>query len=263
MYAADLFEFQWVFAIVLRYPFLFFLLIGFAIWTVEDSLESSSADKSLVVVGHAQIEKIKKEWLKRHRQHATPQELDALVNMYVEDELLVRQAVSMGIAAHDPVVRMRLYKNLRFLNGDEADESEVKIQQAVEMGMQDKDPVVRRRLIQVMEEKIRSSFKKPAYTEQTLLAYMSDHRERYQEPAKWTFDHLLFAQKKDGLEARDRAERSLQTIAATASLEDLEGVADNSLIPRHFTNSTQKHVERYLGIRFVAQLESSPTTTPQ
>lgn len=247
-----------------RFPFLFFLLVGFALWYLEGSMGIVSDEDLTVVVSRAQVEKIKGEWSKKYRQQPTSAELQSLINMYVEDELLVRQAVGLGIAAADPVVRMRLYKNLQFLDGNAGQEneaegaSEAAIQQAVEMGMQDKDPVVRRRLIQVMEERFRSGYKKPEATDTALITYMGDHKDRYMEPAKWSFDHLLFAQEKAGVPARERAETSLAVIDAVASLDSLNGLADNSLIPRTFENSTDKHVIRYLGERFITELEGLP-----
>ena len=58
------------------------------------------------------------EWTKRWNRPPTKAEIDGLIQQYVRDEMLYRQAVAMGLDKNDPITRWRTVQKLEFLTND-------------------------------------------------------------------------------------------------------------------------------------------------
>ena len=135
---------------MLREPLLQFLFIGSAIDLAFGLFAEPVEDvqDNTLVVDAGEIEWMATSWYKRWNRKPTPQELDGLIQQYVCETTLYREALAMGLDRDDVVIRRRMAEKLEFLAQDLA-------------------------------------LMAPP-TDEELQAYFDEHRDRYEEPVRYT-----------------------------------------------------------------------------
>jgi hypothetical protein len=99
-----------------------------------------------VALPAAEVAALRRGFVAERARAPEPEELAALVQARIDDEVLFREALALGLDQDDPVVARRLVENARFLAADgESDASLVE-----PAGLRLHDPVVRRRLVNRM-----------------------------------------------------------------------------------------------------------------
>jgi hypothetical protein len=73
---------------------------------------------STVVVEANRVNAFVAQWKSRWNRPPTRGELDGLIDSYIREEILYRQAVAMGLDEDDPVTRRRMAQKLEFLTND-------------------------------------------------------------------------------------------------------------------------------------------------
>lgn len=101
---------------LLREPLLHFFLIGAVMfglygWLHRGSLSSASE----IVVTRGQLQNLQLQFERVWQRPATKQELQALVDNWVKEEIFYREGVTMGLDRDDPVVRRRVSQKLEFI----------------------------------------------------------------------------------------------------------------------------------------------------
>jgi peptidyl-prolyl cis-trans isomerase C len=140
---------------IFREPLVHFLAIGAAIfvlysfWGQKDAGENERA----ITITTGEITWLTDAWQKRWNRPPTDGEREGLVDQYLREMVLYREAVAMGLDRDDTVIRRRLAQKLEFLSQD---------------------------LI---------SPKPP--TEDELKAYFEAHIDRYQSPDIITLSHVF------------------------------------------------------------------------
>src|SRR5210317_401344 len=117
------------------------------------------ADKT-IVVSAGEIEWMKTAWGKRWNRPPTAAELDGLIQQYIRETVLYREALTMGLNQHDQVIRRRLAQKLEFLARD---------------------------LVALTPP-----------TAEELQVYFAENRDRYQEPVRYTFTQVFIDPDKRG-----------------------------------------------------------------
>jgi len=104
----------------LREPLLHFLLIGAAIYLLYGAFAETAPEETdkTIVVSTGEVEWMKTSWQKRWNRPPTPDELDGLIQQYIRETVLYREALTMGLNKHDQVIRRRLAQKLEFLAKD-------------------------------------------------------------------------------------------------------------------------------------------------
>lgn len=117
---------------LLNEPLIQFLLIGACIYGAYGLFAPAQEGDldSTVVVDANRINGFVAQWASRWNRPPTRDELDSVINSYVREEILYRQAVTMGLAEDDTVTRRRMAQRLEFLTSDlftvsEPDEAEL------------------------------------------------------------------------------------------------------------------------------------------
>ena len=162
----------------LREPLLHFLLIGAAIYLLYGAFAETAPEETdkTIVVSAGEIEWMRTSWQKRWNRPPTPEEFDALIQQYIRETVLYREALTMGLNKHDQVIRRRLALKLEFLAKD---------------------------LVALA----------PA-TEDELQAYFAAHQDRYQEPALYTFTQVFIDPDKRGDATLSDATKIKETLIA-------------------------------------------------
>ena len=104
---------------IIREPLLHFLVAGAALFLlyhfVSDS-EPAGDEQIIVTAGH--IEHLTTLFLKTRQRVPTETELTALVDDFVIEEILYREAKNIGLDQNDTIIRRRLRQKMEFLFDD-------------------------------------------------------------------------------------------------------------------------------------------------
>jgi hypothetical protein len=210
---------------LLREPLLHFLAIGLALFTAYALLSSgvNGGDGSeRIAVTAAEIGWLKQNFQARWLRPPTETELRGLVDDYVRQEVLYREALAMGLDSNDEVIRRRMVQKIEFMTEDLAAQAQP--------------------------------------TEAELQTYFQENLDDYLIPERRSFTHIYFDLDRSGQDAVDRAEQLLAELRA-AGVEDIDAsvLGDRFMLEHDYQIQSRVEVERAFGQRFAASLfELSP-----
>lgn len=98
----------------LRDPLVQFVMIGALIFAADATLNPASSDLR-VTVSAEYVDGVRADWMRRTGQQPTVAEEAALVGQFVDEEVLYREALALGLDKGDLIVRRRLVQKMRFL----------------------------------------------------------------------------------------------------------------------------------------------------
>jgi hypothetical protein len=104
---------------LLREPLLHFLALGAAIFAVH-ALLSGEAKHDVVVVTRGRVDSLVASFTSTHGRPPDAAERDDLVQSWVREEILCREAVRLGLDREDAVIRDRLRQKMEFVSSGEA-----------------------------------------------------------------------------------------------------------------------------------------------
>jgi len=204
-------------------PLIQFLIIGACIYAAYALYGPPQEDfqDTTVHVDSARINAYIAEWENRWNRPPTRAEINGLIQSYIKEEVLYRQAVVMGLNEDDPITRRRMAQKLEFLTSDLA------------------------------------TMVQPQAGE--LEQYFSENSELYRAPDRISFSQVYFdpdARDKSTLE--DAAQALLQLQAAGVPTGESMQVGDASFLQSDFVAATEIDIARQMGSGFagaVMQLE--------
>ena len=104
---------------VMREPLLHFLLAGAGLFLLFSfAAGPDSADNDEIVVSSGQIEHLTTLFVKTWQRAPTDVELRGLIDSYILEEVLYREAVAIGLDQDDTIIRRRLKQKMEFLVDD-------------------------------------------------------------------------------------------------------------------------------------------------
>ncbi len=107
---------------LLREPLLHFLAIGGLIFVLFAAMsEPGSEPADTIVVGPERIEQLAKGFQAVWRRPPTDDELRAMIDDFVREEIYYREALALGLNSNDTVVRRRLRQKMEFLTDSGAE----------------------------------------------------------------------------------------------------------------------------------------------
>ena len=230
-------------------PVVHFLLLG-ALLHGGEQLWQAQRGYAPITVDAEQRERLRREWRAETGRWPTAPELAASEQRWLDEEVLLAEALRLQLDHRDPVVRQRLLNNLRFAFTDEVADEEALLDQAQALHMPEQDLVVRRRLIQLMERRLLDA---AAIDEAALRDYVARHPDRYARPAQLDYRQVYFSRDRSGRDAAARAAQALVRLQAGASPEGMGEsplVGDGSRAP--------EILQRRYGPAFVQALQAAP-----
>jgi hypothetical protein len=156
-----------------REPLVHFLIFGALLFALDRWTGESDAE-SRIDVDARQIERLQQAFAAQWRRAPSAEELRGLVEQHIEEEVLYREALSLGLDDDDTIVRRRLAQKMQFLIEDTTE---------------------------------------PATpTEADLTGYFEAHRAEFRTAPFLTFSHVYFSADRRADAAAD-ARAALATIA--------------------------------------------------
>lgn len=204
---------------LLREPLVHFLFIGAAIylfyWAFAEPVPEE-ADKTVVVTA-GEVQWMQTSWQKRWNRPPTTEEFEGLIEQYIREAILYREALNLGLNQHDAVIRRRLAQKMEYLAEG---------------------------LVQLTPP-----------TDDELLTYFEAHLERYQKPARYTFTHVYINPDNRGKTTLDDAEKIKATLIAQGDeMENAGALGDRFLLQHDYTDKEQAEIEKLFGRGFAESL---------
>jgi len=164
--------------LLLREPLLHFLLIGaalFGFYSLASSGRPATAPSTEIRLSLDEIRQLTMLYQSQWRRLPTPQELEKLVENKVQQEVLYREALAMGLDRDDEIVKRRMAQKMQFLAEDIA------------------------------------AAREPTTAE--LQSWFDKNSAKFAQPPRLSFRHLYFSPDRRGAGARDDAEQALAKLA--------------------------------------------------
>jgi hypothetical protein len=110
----------------LREPLVHFILLGialFAIFGLAGKIINDNPSQTRIVITPAKIDELVKGFKLDFKRAPDAADLDKLVNDYIREEVLCREAWAQGLDKDDRVIRARLRQRMEFFNDSTAADS--------------------------------------------------------------------------------------------------------------------------------------------
>lgn len=209
---------------LVREPLVHFILIGAALFALFAwrSPESDKASRHIVITQERLLEFMQyrnqtfsdsaRNRLDETLRSMTPTQRAALVDEYLREEVLHREALAMGLDSTDYVIRRRLAQTMEY----------------VLRGTPDED------IASPSDEELRQFF--------------LDNVERYQSPARASLRHVFFDATSDGRRAEQRARSALAALRSNSiDFDEALGRSDRFPYFHDYADETRQLIESHLG----------------
>lgn len=243
---------------LLRAPLLHFLAIGAALFGLQRWLSAEPDAGRVLVVPATEVERLALVARGETGHPPSSDELAARVDAWVDEELLVREARDRGWHRSDPVVRMRLVRDMQFVaEGPETDPDDL-LEQAYALGLDRSDLVARRRLAERMRLDITAPAAETQPSEKELRALLRRDAEALRRPALVQLTQVFLARDRRGASLEHDA-RDLRDALVRDSVTPEQGAlrGDPFLVPAKLPLSSERALAARLGPDFAhAALEA-------
>jgi parvulin-like peptidyl-prolyl isomerase len=167
--------------VALREPLLHFVVIGAVLFAVT-ALRQKQTEHAEIRITAGEVAQLAAFWETQAQRRPTAQELQALIEERIDEEVLAREAVRLGLDRDDVIVRRRLAQKMAFVSDDLA-------------------------VVAEPEENV-------------LREYFAAHREAYTTPDLYALRHVyLNPDRHETLDAD--AQRALQKLARGANANEV------------------------------------------
>ena len=215
---------------LLKQPLLHFLLIGAAFFLIfhlttsnnnlKNDLKTLVVDKnSLVTFMQYRSKKFNQEEFEIKLENMPEKELNNLIEEYVREEVLYREALGLGMDKDDYLIRRRMVQKIEFINEDMVDNS-LKI------------------------------------TQEDVNDYFNKNLDDYKIEPNATFTHVYFSKDKNGYEeARRLAENQVMLLNNNnVPFSDSVKYGDRFLYHLNYVEKTPEFVESHFGPEMAEEL---------
>lgn len=203
----------------LRNPLLQFVILGTALFFLFRLVRAPrSIEGQRIEITQAQIERLAEVFSLQWKRPPTEQELEGLVDSYIREEILYREALALGLDRDDTVIRRRLAQKLEFLAEDLA------------------------------------ALAEPVPSE--LRQYFEENVDDYALPPRMSFSHIYFSVDRRGKEAAEKAAReTLERIRrASPTPDEIAELGDPFMLQSHYGSRTDREVADLFGREFASAL---------
>ena len=208
----------------LREPLVHFLLIGavlFGLDSVTPSGRAGTAPSKEIRLSLDEIAQLTLLYQSQWRRPPTPQELESMVENKVQQEILYREALAMGLDKQDEIVKRRMAQKMQFLSEDLA------------------------------------AAREPTTAE--LKTWFEKNTAKFAQPPRISFRHLYFSPDRRGASARDDATQALAKLAGEpVDAKIASSLADAFMFQDYYRDRAPDYLGKEFGPTFVLALAKVP-----
>ena len=232
---------------------LYFLLIGLLLFCTYKWLVAWSGFKNTrtIEITAEQIDRARSDWMVLHKAIPTSEEEQALIDRLIDEEILFREALRIGLDRSSPVVRRRLRQIANFADLDPKASEETLLVEARALGLDRDDPIIRRHLIGMMSSLYQRGELQEGPTEAEVRAYVEQQPGRFMVPRRISFVHVYLSADRRGAGLSQDASRLLERLRKeSVSPEQAAKQGDVFLRGYAFRLQTHGQVTRVFGPGF-------------
>ena len=202
---------------LLHEPLLHFLLLGAAVFAAFSwgSEHSETGSKSIVVT-QGRIDHLENAFARTWQRPPTQQEMDGLIQDYVQEEGYAREAVALGLDRDDLIIRRRLRQKLEFVSEDLAAPAEP--------------------------------------SDEELQTYLEAHAATFATERRFSFRQVYLNPKGRGVNLARDVDRLLAGLKQAGAKTNLAPLGDPILLEHEFDNASAREVGNMFGEKFAAAL---------
>lgn len=209
---------------IIRNPLLHFFILGVLIYIAYGSfsVQEYSDSQRTIVVSPTTINWLEDSWEKRWNRPPTKEERYGLINQYIRETVLYREALALQLDKNDTIVRRRLAQKFEFLTQD---------------------------LIEV-----------PKPSDEELAVFFNENINKYKIPDSTTFTHIFFDPDKRGDKTLDGAEESKAKLnKLDQPPTELDQFGDNFMLQSYYPEKSEQEISKLFGTQFAKEVsELSP-----
>jgi DNA-directed RNA polymerase len=210
---------------ILSNPLFHFLILALLIYVIYGFFgdKQNTDSERTIVVTPSTINWLEKSWEKRWIRLPTEKEMDGLIDQYVREKILSREALNMGLDKDDIIIRRRLAQKFEFLTKD---------------------------LIQA-----------PEPSEKELNNYFNDNKSKYKKPDLTTFTHIFFdPDKREEKTLKDAEQSKIKLNKLEQPTEGIDQFGDTFMLQSYYPERTEQEILKLFGPEFAkAVSEEIPT----
>jgi peptidyl-prolyl cis-trans isomerase C len=207
---------------LMREPLMQFLLIGallFGLYALRGNAVLANVN-GRIHMSAGEIEQLRAMFMKQRQRSPTEEELRELIDARIQEEVLYREALAMGLDKDDTIVKRRLAQKLEFLTED------------------------------------LSAAGTP--TDAQITAFFAEHEARYQLPSRISFVHVYFSTAKRNQRAAHDAEKELARLRAGIQSRRFDETGDMFLLDRDYRRILPEEIEKVFGRDFAEEMLKLP-----
>jgi PPIC-type PPIASE domain len=205
----------------IREPLVHFLLLGVAIFVIYGLVSDGSGSKpGYIVVTQGKIEHLRASFTRVWQRPPSPDELDGLIQDYVREEVLAREAVALGLDRDDTVIRRRLRQKMEFIANDLAAQAEP--------------------------------------SDEELREYLAQHPDLFRTEPRLTFRQVYLNPQRRGDAVQRDAARLLAELNRAGAQADFAAMGDSTLLSPELVDVRASEVGGMFGERFARQVSQLP-----
>jgi hypothetical protein len=202
-----------------REPLIHFLLIGFGLFLIYGlfTTAGSPSGSSRIELSVEDLNQLQVTWLAQWKRPPTDEEMRGLIDNRVQQEILYREALALGLDQNDEIIKRRLAQKMEFLAEDV------------------------------------SAIRAPEPEE--LKAWFEKNEAQFALPGHITFRHLYFSPDKRGQQAQRDSEQALQIISEKKIDPSIDTrFGDRFVDQNYFVDCSSQQVSKVFGRAFADSL---------
>jgi len=203
----------------LKEPLVHFLALGALLFVLYGLIGDEPDRPTEIVVTEGRVDNIIELWIKTRQRLPTQVELAGLIDDYVIEEILYREAKALRLDEDDTIIRRRLRQKMEFVADDVA------------------------------------AIAKP--TDQDLQKFLEEHPEVFRLDALITFEQIFFNQDRRGETTVDDAVAARDKLIAGRA-DDPRLLGDGIPLPYNLEASSSRDVSSMFGPDFANELLTLP-----
>jgi peptidyl-prolyl cis-trans isomerase C len=208
----------------LREPLVHFLLIGailFGFYSLTQSGHPGVAPSKEIRLSLDEIAQLALQFQAQWRREPTPAELRRLIENRVQNEVLYREALAMGLDKDDEIVKRRMAQKMQFLAEDVA------------------------------------AAREPTMVE--LRSWFAKNSGKFARPPRLSFRHLYFSPDRRGARAREDAEQALAKLAGQpVDAKIASSLADAFMFQDYYRDRAPEYLGKEFGPQFAQAVAKLP-----
>ncbi len=210
---------------LLRQPLVQLLLLGAVFFYAYHRVVGAQTDETEIVLSQPALSTYlqyrTKQFSSENRtlgfNRLSTNEQQQLIDDYISDEVLVREAMKLGLDKNDFVIRQRLIQKMRFL--------------------------------------LRSTMAAtPTLSDEEIAAYYQAHQSQYRKPARYSFNHIYIGSNQTW--AKDTLEQLKVTLNQSVSTDDGSQWGEAFPYYRVYNAQSASLIDSHFGAEFTARLDA-------